>query len=152
MARQLNERPRKALDYGFLLFRHLHDKVRHQIRVRLSPRPQDQFPPNQAEWDCDRRWSSEIADFSSQSEVPVVIAVLSNISLPADYLERLGRIAAENDFHFLDVSRAFAGLDRSDYMIYPIDYHPNDKAQVIFAEHIYDYLRSQGLFTASDDG
>ncbi len=138
--------------FGFLLFRHLYDEVRHQIRVRLSPRPQDQFPPNQAEWDYVRRWSSEVADFSSQNEVPVVIAVLSNISLPANYLERLGRIAAENDFHFLDVSRAFAGLDRSEYMIYPIDYHPNDKAQVIFAEHIYDDLRSQGLFTASDDG
>ncbi len=77
----------------------------------------------------------------------MVVAVLTNISLPAKYLEHLREIAEANKLHFLDVSRQFEDLNCLDYMIYPIDYHPNEKAQVIFADRIYDHLWAQSLLT-----
>ena len=139
-------RPRKPTYpfFGSFLLRRFHERLWPEIRVHFSRGPPWQAF-NQSELEYVRKWFSSIADFSSRNQIPVVVAVLSNINLPADYLERLREIAEANKLHFLDVSREFVDLNRSDYMIYPIDYHPNDKAQVIFADRIHEHLWSQGL-------
>ena len=141
-------RPRKPTYpfFGSFLIRQLHDRLGHEMRMRFSRGPPwEAF--NQVEMGYVRKWFSSVADFGRRNEIPVVVAVLGNIRLPTDYLEHLREIAEANRLHFLDVSREFEDLNRSDYMIYPIDNHPNDKAQLIFADRIYDHLSQQGLLT-----
>ena len=45
----------------------------------------------------------------------------------------------------IDTIPYFKGLNTADYVIYPIDHHPNAKAHKIFADVIYKYLREHDL-------
>ena len=82
-------------------------------------------------------------------EVPVVIAFLKHNDLDFDYAQSIGTIARSHDLHFLDTQPAFEGLNPRSLFIYPIDGHPNAKANRIFAEVIADFLSSRQLLPDS---
>ena len=56
------------------------------------------------------------------------------------YADELEEIAVDNGLNFANVSLPFKGKNISEYMIYPLDPHPNGKANRIFAEELYGYL------------
>ena len=46
---------------------------------------------------------------------------------------------------FVDTTPAFEATDFDDYTIYAIDKHPNGKANQLFADRVYAYLRERKL-------
>lgn len=82
---------------------------------------------------------SKISNFSKDNNVPVIIANLSN-RYNETYVKVLKKLVIESDLNFVDTSLPFKGADLNKYKIYPIDSHPNEAANQIFAEEIYNYL------------
>jgi len=74
---------------------------------------------------------------------PLLVAYLGNLPRPG---EEVAPVAAAHGFHFLDTSKRFAGKNLREYSIYhPIDSHPNDKANALFAEDIFAFLQEEGI-------
>ena len=74
--------------------------------------------------------------------MPNVIAHPAIVPSDCRYLRWL---AISNGLHFVDVSTVFRGKDLSKLIIYPTDGQPNEKANAIFADGIYDFLTTQRL-------
>jgi hypothetical protein len=90
-----------------------------------------------------KRIFSKIGTISKEKNIPVVVAYLSYRQTPRTQLVK--RIVTEKGFHFIDVTTSFHGTNVSDYRIYAIDSHPNGKANKIFADTIYNYLKDMGF-------
>jgi len=90
-----------------------------------------------------KRIFSKIATISKEKNIPVVVAYLSYRQAPRTQL--IKRIVTEKGFHFIDVTPSFHGTNVLDYRIYAIDSHPNGKANKIFADTIYNYLKDMGF-------
>jgi GDSL-like Lipase/Acylhydrolase family len=73
---------------------------------------------------------------------PVVIAYLGFRERQGPALEKL---ATRSGFHFVDTVPAFTGRDYHEFIIYPLDAHPNADAHRVFADVIYDYLVGHAL-------
>jgi len=82
---------------------------------------------------------SEMDDFSKQNNIPVIV-VYVDIFYNEKFAENLEEIVLKNDLYFVNASTPFEGQGYDEYIIYPIDSHPNVKAHRIFADVIYDYL------------
>jgi hypothetical protein len=91
-----------------------------------------------------KRIFSKIETISKEKNIPVVVAYLSNEN-PAPRTQLAKRIVTEKGLHFIDVTTSFHGTNVSDYKIYAIDSHPNEKANKIFADTIYNYLKNMGF-------
>jgi hypothetical protein len=91
-----------------------------------------------------KRIFSKIGTISKEKNIPVVVAYLSNEN-PAPRTQLVKRIVTEKGLHFIDATTSFHGTNISDYRIYAIDSHPNGKANKIFAETIYNYLKDMGF-------
>ena len=88
---------------------------------------------------------SDFARFGKEHSIPVVVAYLANGPVDPRFRERVGEIAAETDLSFVDASIPLEGVDPSDYRLFDIDSHPNDRANRVFADRIYDQLKALGL-------
>jgi len=76
-------------------------------------------------------------------DIPVVVAYLAILPRPGDGVARL---AEARGFRFVDVSQAFAGAPlRPNSIYYPIDAHPNARANSRFAEVLFEDLQESGL-------
>lgn len=82
---------------------------------------------------------SEMEDFSQQNNIPIVVVYL-DIFYNEKFANRLEEIVLKNNLYFVNASTPFKGQDFNEYIIYPIDSHPNGKAHEIFADVLYDYL------------
>ena len=82
---------------------------------------------------------SEMNDFSKQNNIPIVIIYL-DIFYNEKFADKLEEIALQKSLYFVNVSLPFKGQGYDEYIIYPIDSHPNRKAHQIFADVLYDYL------------
>jgi hypothetical protein len=82
---------------------------------------------------------SEMKTFSKKANIPIIIIYLTN-NYNKIYSDKLRDIVESSGLSFADVSVPIKGLDVNDYMIYPTDIHPNEKAHAIFAEQLYKYL------------
>ena len=82
---------------------------------------------------------SEMNDFSKQNNIPIVIIYL-DIFYNEKFANKLEEIVLKNDLYFVNASLPFKGQGYDEYIIYPIDSHPNRKAHQIFADVLYDYL------------
>jgi len=82
---------------------------------------------------------SEMKDFSEQNDIPTIVVYI-DIFYNEKFADRLEEIVLKNDLHFVNASTPFKGLGYDEYIIYPIDSHPNGKAHQLMADVIYDYL------------
>ena len=82
---------------------------------------------------------SEMNDFSKQNNVPIIIVYL-DIFYNEKFANELEKIVLKNNLYFVNASLPFKGQDFHEYIIYPVDSHPNGKAHRLFADVIYDYL------------
>ena len=82
---------------------------------------------------------SEMDDFSEQNDIPIVVVYL-DVFYNEKFADRLEEIVLKKDLYFVNASLPFKGQGYDEYIIYPIDSHPNEKAHRIFADVLYDYL------------
>ena len=82
---------------------------------------------------------SEVSDFSEQNDIPIVVVYL-DVFYNEKFADRLEEIVLKKDLYFVNASLPFKGQGYDEYIIYPIDSHPNEKAHRIFADVLYDYL------------
>jgi hypothetical protein len=82
---------------------------------------------------------SEMSDFSEQNNIPIIVVYI-DIFYNEKFANRLEEIVLKNGLYFLNASLPFKGQDFNDYIIYPIDSHPNGEAHQLMADVIYDYL------------
>lgn len=83
---------------------------------------------------------SEMADYSSQSNVSIIIVNISHL-YNERYSGELKNLVLENGLYFADLSLPFKGTDFDEFKIYRTDHHPNRLAHRIFANGLYAYLR-----------
>ncbi len=89
---------------------------------------------------------AKMSALAHASGAPLVVAFLSPFSGGFDVLKTfLRELAARYDFHFVDVSAAFAPEEDRKYRIYEADAHPNAEANAIFADVILRYLLDNDL-------
>ena len=82
---------------------------------------------------------SEMNDFSEQNDIPIIVVYI-DIFYNEKFADRLEEIVLKNDIYFVNASTPFKGQGYDEYIIYPIDSHPNGKAHQLMADVIYDYL------------
>ncbi len=82
---------------------------------------------------------SEMGDFSKRNDIPIII-VYVDIFYNENFADKLEEIVMKNDLYFVNASLPFKGQDIDEYIIYPIDSHPNGKAHRLFADALYDYI------------
>ena len=82
---------------------------------------------------------SEMDDFSNQNNIPIVIVYL-DIFYNEKFANRLEEIVLKNNLYFVNASLPFKELGYDEYIIYPIDSHPNGQAHRLFADVVYEYL------------
>ena len=85
---------------------------------------------------------SEMSAISKEANTPVVIVYL-NIEYDETFARKIEKLVVNNGLYYLNGSAPFAGKDINAYSIYKTDRHPNEKANSIFAEQIYDYLNKE---------
>jgi hypothetical protein len=65
-------------------------------------------------------------------------------------IDRLEKLAGEYGLYVTNTAAPFRNTKDSEYVIHPLDGHPNAKAHKIFAEVIYEYLKGQNLLTVNN--
>jgi hypothetical protein len=87
---------------------------------------------------------SEMGAISKKANTPIVIVYLNN-KYDETFAKKIENLVVNNGLYYLNVSIPFEGEDGNTYSIYLTDRHPNEKANSIFAEQIYDYLNKEDL-------
>jgi lysophospholipase L1-like esterase len=87
---------------------------------------------------------SEMSALSEENNIPIVIVYLDTV-YNATVSRKIESLVVDNGLHYLNASTPFAGVDSTEYAIYPIDNHPNGKANRIFSEQLYGYLNKENL-------
>jgi len=87
----------------------------------------------------------ELSQISKEQNIPICIVVLQNTYLDIDKCIMVKDLVAKYRLYFFDTTPFFKNTKLSDYIIYKIDCHPNAKANKIFAEGLYHYLKEQHL-------
>ena len=94
-----------------------------------------------------RHYLERLGNLSREASVPVVVVLLDIAVVRSRFLEKALR---ENQLYFLNSTLAFKGRPYGDYIINPLDSHPNGAANKIFAGEIYAYLRETNLLADRD--
>jgi lysophospholipase L1-like esterase len=138
------QKPYKPKDRTYPFFQsfvrqQLNFHVQHQLISRTKKNRREMFSKEQEQYM--KGIFSEIATISKEKNIPVVVVYLSYQSA-TPINQWVERIVLAQGLHFVDVSSSFPeDIKTSDYKIYAIDNHPNDKANKIFADAIYKYLK-----------
>ena len=82
---------------------------------------------------------SEMEAFSQQNDIPIIVVYI-DVFYNEKFATKLEEIVLKNHLYFVNASTPFKGQEIDDYIIYPIDSHPNGKAHKIFADVLYQYL------------
>ncbi len=120
--------------------------VRWQLR-RLSRSPRKRISLSEETKDYVAEMLGRMQVLSVERDIPVVIMFLwhGDDAHWRRYSRDLEQLARSHDLGYVDLSRAFAGTNMTDYDIYPIDNHPNAAAHRIFADQLYTFLNSTVL-------
>ena len=95
------------------------------------------------------RYLGKIGDLSRRSSVPVVVVLLDIGVVRSRFLEK---ILPSHQIHFLNATLAFKDRPYGDYMVSPLDSHPNGAANEIFADEIFAFLDEKNLVGTRGDG
>ena len=87
---------------------------------------------------------SKFQNYSDSHEIPVLIALISN-SYQEKYSKKLRNLVEKKNLYFTDLSLAFKKKNNKEYRIFPHDRHPNEKANKIFGNHLYVFLKENDL-------
>jgi hypothetical protein len=87
---------------------------------------------------------SRMNEFSNDNNIKIIIVCLSHRH-NGKYVKELEKLVIGNGLHFVDVSLPFKGTDVLEYRINPTDGHPNEKANKVFAEQLYNYINKKDL-------
>ena len=79
--------------------------------------------------------------------MPIVLVYLDNRVHSEQDLQNIEAIAKTHNINFIDTSRQFKNTDIDDYSIHLLDSHPDSRAQIIFAETIFDAVQKQHFFS-----
>ena len=82
---------------------------------------------------------SEMNDFGQQNDIPIIVVYI-DIFYNEKFANRLEEIVLKNGLYFVNASLPFKERSYDEYIIYPIDSHPNGKAHQLMADVLYDYL------------
>ena len=85
---------------------------------------------------------SKIGEYSRRNRVPVLVVQLALSPAPQDPVRA---IVESEGMHFADVSFLFEGKRMRDYILLPINSHPNAEANKLFADEIHDFPDDAGL-------
>ncbi len=84
----------------------------------------------------------ELKMMSEQHDFAVLVAY---VAMDEEKSGIVRELTARHGLQFVDTSLSFKETRVSDHIIYPIDHHPNYRANQIFARVIYDYLVQEKL-------
>jgi hypothetical protein len=70
---------------------------------------------------------------------PLLLSIL-DVFYNEKFADKLEEIVLKKDLYFANLSTPFEGTEIDDYIIYPIDSHPNGAAHRIFADVLYEFL------------
>ncbi len=79
----------------------------------------------------------KLVRYSEAQAIPIAVVLLDVYWYEVPFLERR---LQEIGFGYLNASLSFRGRDARDYILFPLDTHPNSAANAIFAEEIYTFL------------
>jgi hypothetical protein len=93
---------------------------------------------------------AKLGEISRVRGLPVVVVRLEYDSRPPSALEReLEARVIQEGMLYLDTRAAFRGTPPQEFWIHELDPHPNQRAHVLFADVLEEFLRSRGLFGGS---
>jgi len=121
-----------------LICNDLKSKLSKHKKQRKSIKSPPLITEDQAKYLSD--YFSRMNGFEKQLSIPIIILCLA-IDYNENYSRILEQLVTDHNLDFCDVSTAFRDKSFKDYMIYPIDPHPNNDANSKFAERVYDHLR-----------
>lgn len=79
-------------------------------------------------------------------DMSIVLAYLDNREHSEQDLQNIQALANKYNMQFVDTSRQFIGTSIDEYSIYLLDSHPNDQAQIMFSNTIFDFIQQKKLF------
>ena len=87
----------------------------------------------------------EISEFSKDNKIPICIVILDHDYLHLELSKKIEVLVKKNHLYFANTIPAFKDTNFNDYIIYRVDYHPNAKANKLFADSLYKDLMKQSL-------
>ena len=88
---------------------------------------------------------SKISAIGKERNIPVLVVFLSHIPESTLKVAEVENIVKSEGLSFLNVTTSFDYKKFAEYKFNIFDGHPNDKANKIFADRIYDYLIENNL-------
>lgn len=105
---------------------------------------EEETKPLKERYEYMKKIFSQISTLVNKRNIPVVVIYLTHKKVDLSRLKMVKDAVTRNNFYFLDVSHRFE-TDGKKYWIYLTDSHPNDKAHNLFADEIYQFLKSHSL-------
>ena len=87
----------------------------------------------------------KISKVSKDNNIPICIVVLDHDYLHLQLSNEIKKLVEKSHLYFANTIPAFEGTNFNDYTIYRVDFHPNAKANRLFANSIYNALVKQSL-------
>ncbi len=84
-------------------------------------------------------------DISKKNDIPICIVVLDHDYLHYELSKKIMALAEKNSLFFSNTLPSFKGTSFRDFRIYKVDFHPDTKANRLFADSIYKDLKNQSL-------
>lgn len=96
-------------------------------------------------WEESAQMLVQMADICRRNNSDFVVAILPIFYDFKDYPfsgihKQIADICRRNHIAVLDTLAGFRGLDYRDYIVHPLDYHPNEKANKIIAKELNSFL------------
>lgn len=86
-----------------------------------------------------------LREISKTRSIPICIVILQSNVRHEKKCEEIMVLASKFGLYAVNTTPAFRGTKKSEFYIYKIDKHPNAKANKIFADVIYTYLKDQHI-------
>ncbi len=88
----------------------------------------------------------DLSEISKNYNMPICVVALDHDYLHLELSNKIQTLAEENNLYFTNTLPAFKDTNFNDFTIYRVDFHPNTRANELFAESIYNDLIKQSLF------
>jgi hypothetical protein len=121
--------------------------IRHNLRS-LRPRWEDEALRSQSDKEALKKLERVFLKLDHIADgigIPVCVVLLQRTHSLREATLEVQKMAERHGFHAVDTAPSFENTSPLDYIICKIDHHPDAKANGIFAEVIYDYLKGQHL-------
>jgi lysophospholipase L1-like esterase len=132
-----------------LLFSRLADKVTSRLKSQAA----DSERSGSAAPACDeadvaymKSMFSEVRELTAARNIPVIIAGLELLDIQGPCAEVVEELATIEGLYFVNAAGITSFAESHRYRIYPLDGHPNARANEVFADRIMQFVESRRLF------